>query len=219
MTEANNQTCSAAVFISGGGTNLQAFIDAVAAGSLALKLNVVISNRSDAGGLERAKNAGIPTVCVDHLDFPERAEFDRTLALTTQNYAADVIILAGFMRILTPVFIDEFAGRIFNIHPSLLPRFPGLDTHRRAIDTGDQWHGSTVHFVTEQLDGGPRIIQGKVPVLTDDSVATLAARVLEVEHQIYPHALALYAAGRLRCEDGDAWLDGERLEEPLQIDT
>jgi phosphoribosylglycinamide formyltransferase-1 len=210
-----NKPVSAAVLISGSGTNLQAFIDAVAAGTLDLELRVVLSNRPDAAGLERARRAHIPTECVRHRDFPEREQFDATLIETLDRYQPDLIVLAGFMRILTPVFIKHFAGRIFNIHPSLLPKYPGLDTHQRAIDAGDQWAGSTVHFATEELDSGPAVVQGRVPVESDDTAASLAARVLEIEHQIYPRAAALFAAGRLEYRDGHAWLDGERLDEPI----
>lgn len=206
---------SAAVLISGGGTNLQSFIDKVASGELDIKLGVVLSNKPDAAGLDRARKAGIPVECVEHRDYPDREAFDAALVETLDRYSPSLIILAGFMRILTPVFIDHFAGRIFNIHPSLLPKYPGLDTHQRAIDAGDEWHGSTVHFATEELDGGPPVIQGRVPVEPTDDAATLAARVLKVEHQIYPHAAGLFAAGRLEYKDGAAWLDGERLDEPL----
>ena len=209
---------SAAVLISGSGTNLQSFIDKVASGSLDLELAVVLSNKPAAAGLERARQAGIPVECVKHGDYPDRESFDAALVDTLDRYAPDLIVLAGFMRILTPVFIDHFAGRIFNIHPSLLPKYPGLDTHQRAIDAGDEWAGSTVHFATEELDGGPPIIQGRVPVLPDDTADTLAARVLAVEHRIYPQAAALFAAGRLRYKDGGAWLDGERLDQPIQYE-
>ena len=207
---------SAAVLTSGSGTNLQSVIDKVACGTLDLGLAVVLSNKPGAAGLERARQAGIPVECVQHGDYPDRESFDTALVDTLDRYAPDLIVLAGFMRILTPVFIDHFAGRIFNIHPSLLPKYPGLDTHQRAIDAGDEWAGSTVHFATEELDGGPPIIQGRVPVLPDDTADTLAARVLAVEHRIYPEAAALFAAGRLRCKDGGAWLDGERLDQPIQ---
>ena len=209
---------SAAVLISGSGTNLQSFIDKVASGSLDLELAVVLSNKPAAAGLERARQAGIPVECVKHGDYPDRESFDAALVDTLDRYAPDLIVLAGFMRILTPVFIDHFAGRIFNSHPALLPKYPGLDTHQRAIDAGDEWAGSTVHFATEELDGGPAVIQGRVPVLPDDTADTLAARVLAVEHRIYPEAAALFAAGRLRYKDGGAWLDGERLNQPLQYE-
>jgi phosphoribosylglycinamide formyltransferase-1 len=207
---------STAVLISGSGTNLQAFIDEVAAGQLDLDLSVVLSNRPDAAGLERARKANIEVECIRHQDYPERALFDAALNETLDKYQPELIVLAGFMRILTPTFVSHFSGRVLNIHPSLLPKFPGLDTHQRAIDAGEKWHGSTVHFVTEELDGGPAIIQGRVPVMPDDSAAKLAARVLAVEHRIYPEAARMFAAGRLECRDGSAWLDGERLEEPVQ---
>jgi len=209
---------SAAVLISGSGTNLQAFIDATHSGELEIDLKVVLSNKTAAAGLDRARKAGIKTECIQHGNFPERAQFDAALVSVLDRYEPDLIILAGFMRILTPGFIGHFAGRIFNIHPSLLPNYPGLDTHQRAIDAGDQWHGSTVHFATEELDGGPRIIQGRVPILPGDTAESLAARVLEVEHRIYPMAAALFAAGRLKYRDGAAWLDGERLNEPLHFE-
>lgn len=207
---------SAAVLISGSGSNLQAIIDQVQAGRLDLDLAVVLSNQPDAYGLERAKKAGIATECIRHQDFAERALYDAALVECLDRYRPDLVILAGFMRILSGTFINHFSGRVLNIHPSLLPRFPGLDTHQRAIDAGDKWHGCTVHFVTEDLDGGPAIIQGRVPVMADDSAEELAARVLEVEHQIYPEAARMFAAGRLEYRDGDAWLDGARLAEPVQ---
>ena len=209
-------TPSAAVLISGSGTNLQAFIDAVAAGQLELDLSVVLSNRPDAAGLERARNANITVECIRHQDYAQRALYDAALVETLDKYQPDIIILAGFMRILTGTFVKHFSGRVLNIHPSLLPKFPGLDTHQRAIDAGEQWHGSTVHFVTEGLDSGPAIIQGRVPLMPGDSAMKLAARVLAVEHGIYPEAARLLVAGRIECRDGAAWLDGERLLEPLQ---
>lgn len=213
---APRQNTRVAVLISGGGTNLQAFIDAVAAGSLDIDLGVVLGNRQDAFGLTRAHQAGIATECVLHTAFATRDDFDAALIETLSRYEPELIVLAGFMRILTPRFIRHFAGRILNIHPSLLPKYPGLNTHERALEAGDKWHGSTVHFATEELDGGPSIIQGRVRVLADDTAATLASRVLALEHRIYPEAAALYAAGRLRYRDGSAWLDGERLLQPLQ---
>ncbi len=206
----------AAVLISGSGTNLQAFIDEVAAGQLELDLSVVLSNRPDAAGLERARNANITVECIRHQDYAQRALYDAALVETLDKYQPDIIILAGFMRILTGTFVNHFSGRVLNIHPSLLPKFPGLDTHQRAIDAGEEWHGSTVHFVTEELDGGPAIIQGRVPVMPDDSATELAARVLTIEHRIYPEAARLLVAGQIDCRDGAAWLDGERLVEPLQ---
>jgi phosphoribosylglycinamide formyltransferase-1 len=207
----------AAVLISGSGTNLQAFIDRIQSGELDIDLGVVLSNKPRAAGLERARRANIAVECIEHKHFPVREEFDAALVATLDRYEPEIIILAGFMRILTAVFIDHFAGKIFNIHPSLLPKYPGLNTHQRAIDAADEWHGSTVHFATVELDGGPRVIQGRVQLRPDDTADTLAARVLEIEHRIYPAAVALFAAGRLDYHDGCAWLDGVRLDEPLQF--
>jgi phosphoribosylglycinamide formyltransferase-1 len=209
---------SAAVLISGGGSNLQAFIDATARGELPLNLRVVLSNRPAAAGLDRARKAGISVECIAHQEFVERSLFDAALVETLDKYQPDLVILAGFMRILTTTFVDHFAARIMNIHPSLLPKYPGLDTHQRAIDAGDKWHGCTVHFVTTELDSGAAIIQGRVPVLPEDTADELAARVLQVEHKIYPQAAAMFAAGRLKYRDGFAWLDGERLLEPVQYE-
>jgi phosphoribosylglycinamide formyltransferase-1 len=209
-------TPSAAVLISGSGTNLQAIIDEVAAGQLELNLSVVLSNRPDAAGLERARKANVGTECIRHQDYAQRALFDAALVEMLDRYEPDLIILAGFMRILTGTFVNHFSGRVLNIHPSLLPKFPGLDTHQRAIDAGEKWHGSTVHFVTEDLDGGPSIIQGQVAVMPGDSPAELAARALAVEHKIYPEAARLFVAGRIEYRDSSAWLDGDRLSEPLQ---
>jgi phosphoribosylglycinamide formyltransferase-1 len=209
------QRVKAAILISGGGTNLQSFIDRTAAGDLDLDIAVVLSNKPDAYGLERARNADIPVECIRHVDFPEREQFDAALVETLDRYEPDLVILAGFMRILTPIFIDHFEGRVFNIHPSLLPKYPGLDTHQRALDAGDDWAGSTVHFATRELDGGPMIIQGRVPVEPGDTADTLAARVLAIEHQIYPQAAQLFVEGRLEYQDGEAWLDGQRLKAPI----
>ena len=207
---------SAAVLISGSGSNLQAIIDEIQSGQLDLELGVVLSNQPDAYGLERARKAGIATECISHQDFAERTRYDAALVKCLDRYRPDLVILAGFMRILTGTFVNHFGGRVLNIHPSLLPKFPGLDTHQRAIDAGEKWHGCTVHFVTEDLDGGPAIIQGRVPVMPDDTAQELAARVLKVEHRIYPEAARMFAAGRLEYRDGSAWLDGQRLTEPVQ---
>lgn len=208
--------CSAAILISGRGSNLQSFIDEVAAGALDLDLAVVLSNQPEAYGLERARQAGIRTECIRHQDFADRSSFDAALVDCLDRYRPELVILAGFMRILTGTFVLHFSGRVLNIHPSLLPKYPGLDTHQRAIDAGEKYHGCTVHFVTENLDGGPAVIQGRVPVLPDDNASELAARVLAVEHKIYPEAAGMFAAGRLECRHGSAWLDGVRLSEPVQ---
>lgn len=207
--------CRAAVLVSGGGTNLQAFIDAVARGDLDLELAAVLSNRPQAGGLARAERAGIPAVTVASRGYSSRDAYDAELAAELERHAPDLVLLAGFMRILGHSFVERFAGRILNIHPSLLPKYPGLDTHARVLAAGDREHGCTVHFVNEELDGGPRIIRGRVPVLADDDPDSLAARVLAVEHRIYPEAAGLFASGRLILRDGAAWLDGRALAEPL----
>jgi phosphoribosylglycinamide formyltransferase-1 len=203
------------VLLSGGGTNLQAFIDAVAAGELDVELVGVISNRPDAFGLERARQAGIDSVCVPSRGMRDRDAYDRELAREIERFAPDLIILAGFLRILGKAFVERFAGRILNIHPSLLPKYPGLDTHERALAAGEKEHGCTVHFVNEELDGGPPIIQGRVPVHADDDVHALADRVLAIEHQIYPQAVAMFASGRLECRDGRCYLDDKLLSKPL----
>lgn len=205
-----------AILISGNGTNLQAFIDAVARGSLDIHLAVVLSNQPDAFGLVRATDAGIPTECVQNADYADRESFDQAMIDVLEQHRVDLVVLAGFMRILSNVFIQHFEGRVLNIHPALLPKYPGLNTHQRAIEAGERWHGSTVHFVTEELDGGPRILQGRVTVLSDDTASLLSARVQAVEHKIYPRAAALFASGRIEFKDGDTWLDGARLDEPVQ---
>ena len=205
-----------AILISGNGTNLQAFIDAVARGSLDIHLAVVLSNQPDAFGLVRATDAGIPTECVQNADYADRESFDQAMVDVLEQHRVDLVVLAGFMRILSNVFIQHFEGRVLNIHPALLPKYPGLNTHQRAIEAGESWHGSTVHFVTEELDGGPRILQGRVTVLSDDTASLLSARVQAVEHKIYPRAAALFASGRIEFKDGNTWLDGARLDEPVQ---
>ena len=208
---------SAAVLISGGGTNLQSIIDTSARDEIAVDIAVVVSNKPDAKGLDRARNADIAVECIQNSDFEDRQSFDKALIDRIDQYSPDIIILAGFMRILTPEFVAHYQGRILNIHPSLLPAYPGLHTHQRAIDNKEQWHGCTVHFVTDELDGGPPIIQGRVPVMAEDDAETLAARVLEVEHKIYPIAANLLAGGRVRCEHGVAYLDGKPMVEAISF--
>ncbi len=203
------------VLVSGGGSNLQAFIDAVAAGTLSADICGVLSNVPTAYGLERASNAGIEAACIDHRDYASREDFDAAVAHWIDGYAPDLILLAGFMRILSAGFVNRYEGRILNIHPSLLPLYPGLDTHRRAIEAGDREHGVTVHFVTAELDGGPPILQGRVPVLANDDAKTLAARVLAVEHRIYPEAARRVLTGEIVWRDGAAWSGHRRLEAPL----
>ena len=203
------------ILISGSGTNLQAFIDQVGNGRLDLDLCLVFSNKPDAYGLERARKAGIPTACIEHGDYPDREAFDRTVAEVIDASRPELIVLAGFMRILSPWFVQHYEGRILNIHPALLPKFPGLDTHRRVLEAGDEWHGSTVHFVTEELDGGPRILAGRLRVDPDETADELMGRVQAIEHQIYPEAAGLVGAGRAEFVDGQTCIDGHVAEEPI----
>lgn len=200
-----------AVLVSGSGSNLQAIIDATQSGMIRGEICLVLSNRPEVFGLERAKKAGIPTACLDHTGFSNREAFDRALVDLLAPYKPDLVILAGFMRILTPVFVDAFQGRIMNIHPSLLPKYPGLHTHQRAIEAGDDKAGATVHFVTAELDGGPHIIQASVPLLETDTADTLAKRVLEKEHIIYPQAVAWFCEDRLALSPKGVLLDDSLL--------
>jgi len=197
------------VLISGSGTNLQALIDTQQ--ETGATIRGVISNRPGVKGLERADNAGIATVVIDHREYSERDQFDQQLMQAIDRFNPDLVVLAGFMRILTPAFVSHYLGRLINIHPSLLPKYTGLHTHQRALDAGDTQHGVTVHFVTEELDGGPPIIQARVPILPGDSADDLAKRVLQQEHIIYPQAVNWFAAGRLTLQEGRSWLDGELL--------
>lgn len=212
------QPCKTAILISGSGSNLQSFIDRAAAGESVLDICVVFSNKPDAYGLIRAGNAGIPTACIEHDQFDSREAFDRAVADRLDEWQPELLILAGFMRILSPWFVAHYAGRILNIHPALLPAYPGLDTHQRVLDAGEQWHGSTVHFVTEELDGGPRILQGKLAVDPRETADELCARVQSLEHQIYPEAANWFGQERLEFREGQAWLDGQRLDSPALIE-
>lgn len=197
------------VLISGRGTNLEAIIDAIANHALPVDLRAVICNQPRAPGIEVARRAGCDVTIAHHRDFPSRERFDAALAESIDRFDPELVVLAGFMRILTPGFVRRFAGRLINIHPSLLPEFPGLDTHARAIAAGAAVHGATVHFVTEALDGGPIIAQVRVPVLANDDPDTLAARVLEREHVILPRTLLWFAQRRIRLEGDDVLIDGE----------
>ncbi len=175
----------------------------------------MFSNRPDAYGLVRAERAGIASACVEHGDFASREAFDRAVAAALDAGRPDLLVLAGFMRILSPWFVARYEGRILNIHPALLPAYPGLNTHQRVLDAGETWHGSTVHFVTEELDGGPRILQGKLAVDPDETADELCSRVQAIEHKIYPEAAGWFGEGRLVYRDGAAWLDGKMLQEPV----
>lgn len=197
------------VLISGGGTNLQAIIDSVNSGFIPASIVTVISNKADAFGLQRAQKAGIPTRTLDHRQFSSREEFDQKLAKIIDEYQPDIIILAGFMRILSTAFVNKYQGKMINIHPSLLPKYQGLHTHQRAIEAGDNEHGASVHFVTEELDGGPVIIQGSVAIATDDTPESLASRVLIEEHRIFPLAAKWLAEGRLSLRHNQAFLDDQ----------
>lgn len=199
------------VLISGSGSNLQALIDGVQAGDLPIELAAVISNRPGVLGLERAEKAGIPAQLLDHKGFADREAFDRALMETIDAYQPDLVVLAGFMRILTAEFTSHYLGRMLNIHPSLLPKYQGLHTHQRALDAGELQHGVTVHFVTAELDGGPAAIQAAVPVLPGDDAGSLAKRVQQQEHVIYPLAVKWFAEGKLRMKNGKTYLNGELL--------
>lgn len=206
------------VLISGRGSNLQAILDQAAGGELLAEVVAVISNQPGVYGLERARQAGVPTLELDHRSFIDRPGFEAALINLIDGYQPDLVILAGFMRMLTAGFTDYYPGRLLNIHPSLLPKFRGLHTHARAIAAGETEHGATIHFVTAELDGGPLIVQARVPVLPDDDPDALAARVLIQEHRLYPRAIRWFAEGRLKLEGERVWFDGEPLREPLRLE-
>jgi len=205
------KTCNVVVLLSGSGSNLQALIDSNSASDSPVRIRAVISNRADAYGLERAKAAGIDTAVLAHTGFDGREAFDAALMALIDGFAPDLVVLAGFMRILSGGFVRHYQGRLLNIHPSLLPKYKGLHTHQRALEAGDAEHGCSVHFVTEELDGGPLVVQAVVPVAADDSAQTLAQRVHLQEHQIYPLAVRWFAEGRLRLGEHGALLDGQPL--------
>jgi phosphoribosylglycinamide formyltransferase-1 len=212
-TTPSNGSCRVVVLISGSGSNLQALIDSQQQ-NLPISIVGVISNKPDVYGLQRADAACIPHQVVNHRDYDGREPFDQALAATIDQYQPDLVILAGFMRILTADFVRQYQGRMLNIHPSLLPKYQGLHTHQRALDANDHQHGVTVHFVTEELDGGPTIIQAIVPVVTGDTVDTLTKRVQAQEHIIYPMAVEWFATQRLRLDPQDTQkvlLDNEPL--------
>ena len=203
--------CNVVVLISGSGSNLQALLDSIQASDTPARVCAVISNRADAYGLERAKAAGITTRMLDHKAFDGREAFDAALVEAIDAFEPHLVVLAGFMRILSPGFVRHYAGRLLNIHPSLLPKYKGLHTHQRALEAGDSEHGCSVHFVTEELDGGPLVVQAVVPVQSHDSPTSLAQRVHEQEHQIYPLAVRWFAEGRLRLGEQGSLLDDQPL--------
>ncbi|WP_144393309.1 phosphoribosylglycinamide formyltransferase [Pleionea sediminis] len=215
MTQKN---CRVVVLISGEGSNLQTLIDESAQGTLPVSIEAVISNRPDAGGLKRAQRANIPTHIIDHTEFSDRYSFDIQIIDAILKYNPDLVILAGYMRIMTPDLVNRFSGRMINIHPSLLPKYPGLKTHQRALENGDSEHGSTVHFVTEVLDGGPVIAQSKLNITNDDNETTLIQKIKRLEHKLYPHVIQWFADNRLALRDNQTYFDGEKLQHPIIIE-
>lgn len=199
------------VLISGSGTNLQAVIDAIHQGRLPATIRLVVSNRDDAGGLARARAADIPCRVVPHQAFPDRASFESALIEVIRPHAPDTLVLAGFMRILSPLLVRTFADRLLNIHPSLLPKYRGLHTHRRALEAADTEHGCSIHFVTDELDGGPLVAQARVPVLENDTEESLSKRVLQREHQLLPEVLRWRAERRLVLTSNGVMMDNVAL--------
>jgi len=207
-SKTQNQRCRVAVLISGSGSNLQAIIDSA---SSSYHVCTVISNRPDVKGLERAANADIDRVTLDHKLYPTREAFDEVLANTLEGYQPDLVVLAGFMRILSEGFVKKFNGKLINIHPSLLPKYPGLHTHQRALDAGDSHAGCTVHFVSQELDGGPAIIQAQTDITSCANAEEIAQQVQVLEHHIYPIAVDWFANGRLKIENNHSFLDNKQL--------
>jgi len=205
------------VLISGSGSNLQALIDARQSGNMDIDINHVISNVPDAKGLQRAENAGIRTSILEHGAFSNRDDFDRALALLIAAGEPDLVVLAGFMRIIGPEILEPFRGRMINLHPSLLPLYRGTDTYRRAIDAGDSEHGASIHFVTEELDGGPVISQVVIPIEPDDDPGNLAERLSPMEHRLVVATVEFFAGHRVKCNEGMILVDGENLNGPLQL--
>ncbi|WJV55133.1 phosphoribosylglycinamide formyltransferase [Prodigiosinella aquatilis] len=199
------------VLISGQGSNLQALINACKNGRIKGRVAAVFSNNPDAFGLTRAQEAGIDTQVLNPKSFEERAAYDAALADEIEKYTPDLVALAGYMRILSPEFVERFAGKMLNIHPSLLPKYPGLHTHAQALANGDTVHGTSVHFVTDDLDSGPVILQAKVPIFAEDTEQNVLERVQVQEHTIYPLVVNWFLEGRLKMKDGEAWLDSVRI--------
>ncbi|WP_460139954.1 phosphoribosylglycinamide formyltransferase [Pseudomonas sp. S2_E01] len=204
-------TCDVVVLLSGTGSNLQALIDSTRTGDSPARIAAVISNRADAYGLQRARDAGIATRSLDHKAYEGREAFDAALMELIDAFQPRLVVLAGFMRILSADFVRHYAGRLLNIHPSLLPKYKGLHTHQRALEAGDTEHGCSVHFVTEELDGGPLVVQAVLPVELHDTPQSLAQRVHTQEHLIYPMAVRWFAEGRLSLGEQGALLDGQLL--------
>jgi len=207
------------VLISGRGSNLKAILETIDAGELSAVVSAVISNRADAPGLKYAHERAIDTLALDATDYPDLEAYDHALQGMVDLFHPGLVVLAGYMRILSPAFVNHYAGRLINIHPSLLPEFRGLNTHQRAIEAGHDEHGASVHFVTEELDGGPVVAQVRMPVLPEDNSDTLAQRVLEQEHPLYVTVIQWIAEGRITFEDGSLRFDGEVLEAPKQLEA
>jgi len=207
------------ILISGRGSNLQSIIEAMQSGQLNVDIKAVISNRPQVAGLDKARATGIPAITVDHQKFDRREDFDQALLECIDQYAPKLLILAGFMRILGDDIVHHYLGRMLNIHPSLLPKYPGLNTHQRALDNKDRFHGASIHFVTSELDGGPVVLQVKVPVLENDTRESLADRVLLHEHRIYCQAIQWFIEKRLYLYQGKAYLDGEMLTQPVIMEA
>lgn len=205
------------VLISGRGSNMRAIAEQALAGAIPVRLRAVISDKAEAPGLAIAASLGIETRTLSPKGFPNREAYDEALAQLVASFEPALIVLAGYMRILSPAFVERFAGRILNIHPSLLPKYRGLHTHARAIEARECEHGASVHFVTQELDGGPVIIQACVAVEADDTAETLSARVQQQEHRIYPQTIDWFARGRLKLEDGQVRLDGKVLSTPIVV--
>lgn len=205
------------VLLSGSGSNLQAIIDATLAGRLDVEIRAVISNKTAAYGLQRAQQAGIETQVLEHTAFDSREAFDRAMMQLIDTYQPGLVVLAGFMRILSDAFVDHYQGRLLNIHPSLLPKYQGLNTHQRAIEAGDDAAGASVHFVSAELDGGPVIMQASVPLQAGDDAESLAQRVLGVEHKLYPLAIQLFASGQIEQRNNQVFYKGEPLNQPLSL--
>ena len=207
------------VLISGRGGNMLSLVERSSDAAMGYRVAGVLSDHADAAGLVKAAERGVPARALEFAEGSTRTEYDRELAAAIETHAPALIVLAGFMRILSAEFVERYAGRILNIHPSLLPKYPGLHTHQRVIEARDAQHGATVHFVTEQLDGGPPVIQAKLDVAPDDDAQRLASRVQSLEHRIYPMAVRWFCTGRLRYRSGRALLDGEILAAPVQYDA
>ncbi len=211
------KACRIVVLLSGGGSNFQAILDQTLDGNIPAEIVAVASNRPGVKGLERAEKAGIPTVVIDHKEFDSREAFDAEMMRQIDRYQPDLVVLAGFMRILTADFVNHYLGRLINIHPSRLPLYKGLNTHQRAIDAGDSHHGASVHFVTAELDGGPVIAQTTLPIRPDHNADTLAKDLLKQEHRLYPEVVKWFCQGKLAFANGEARLNGEPLSAPVQL--